>query len=286
MKRDDSSSTGEAWDSIQRLRSADPNERNQVTLALPPQSSSRANSMLRFADVRLPQARLPQARLPNARLPQSPYESAPYGPWKGDTGAGANLTATLLRFASTPMQYPFRSVVFMEGQDSVGIWLLCSGRVRLSRSSAAGKNVTLRMAHAGEPLGLSAVIAHDSLRMAAQTAEPCTLAFIDRAHLFRIMRNTEMACLVTEALSREVQATYSSTGDLLLARSARARIARVLLSVDSEDLHSHLQVSELAGCSRETVTRLLGAMQRDGLIAYEHGQMRLLDEAGIQAICE
>ena len=259
MKANDSSSTGEAWDSIQQLRSPDPNQRRQVMRVLTPQSRRRANRMLRFAP--------------------TPHERS-----KGDSGA--RLSAALLPFASAPAPYPLRSVIFMEGQDSVGIWLLCSGKARLTRSSAAGKNVTLRMAHAGELLGLSAVIAHDSFRMAAQTSEPCTLAFLDRARLFRVMSNPKVACLVAEALSREAQATYSSAGDLMLARSARTRIARVLLSVASEDLHSHLQLSELASCSRETVTRQLGTMQRDGLLAYEHGKLRLLDEAGIQAICE
>lgn len=258
MKRSDSVSTGDAWDSIRQLRSPDPNQRRQATSALTPPSRRRANGMLRF--------------------PQT------HEPTKGDTGA--QLTAALLRFASAAVEYPRRTVVFMEGQDSVGIWLLCRGKVRISRSSAAGKNVTLRMAHAGESLGLSAVLAHDSFRMAALTAEPCTLAFLDRAHLFDRMTDPEIAGLVTEALAREVQATYSSAGDLMLARSARARIARILLSVPSEDLHSHLQIAELAGCSRETVTRLLGIMQREGLIAYEDGKLRLLDEAGMQAVCE
>jgi CRP/FNR family transcriptional regulator, cyclic AMP receptor protein len=257
MKSNDSARTGETWDSIRQLRSADPNERRQATSVLTPESIRRANGVLRFSELRLPQV--------------------------GDTGA---LTAALLRFASAPASYPDRSVVFMEGQDAVGVWLLCSGRVRLCRSSAAGKNVTLRMAHAGEALGLSAVLSHDSLRMAAQTAEPCTLAFLDRAHLFRLIRNPEISSLVMEALSREVQATYSCAGDLMLARSARTRIARILLSTASEDLRSHSQISELAGCSRETVTRLLGLMQRDELIAYEDGKLRLLDEAGIQAMCE
>lgn len=257
-------STGEAWDSVQQLRSPDPNERRQATSVLTPQSSRRANRVLRFSEI---------------RSPQPLHEDERY-----DTGS--QLTAALLRFASAPASYPVRSVVFMEGQDSVGVWLLCSGRVRLCRSSAAGKNVTLRMAHAGEALGLSAVLAHDSLRMAAQTAEPCALAFLDRAHLLRLISNPEMACLVMEALSREVQATYSCAGDLMLARSARTRIARILLSTASEDLRSHSQISELAGCSRETVTRLLGRMQRERLIAYEDGKLRLLDKAGIQAMCE
>ena len=268
MKAVGTASTGEAWDSVRQLRSADPNERRQATSVLTPQSSRRANRVLRFSEI---------------RSPQPSHEK------DGEDDTGSQLTAALLRFASAPASYPVRSVVFMEGQDSVGVWLLCSGRVRLCRSSAAGKNVTLRMAHAGEALGLSAVLAHDSLRMAAQTAEPCTLAFLDRTHLFRLInnpQNPEMACLVMEALSREVQATYSCAGDLMLARSARTRIARILLSTASEDLHSHLQISELAGCSRETVTRLLGRMQREGLIAYEDGKLYLLDEAGIQAICE
>jgi len=258
MRSSDSSSTGEAWDAIQRLRSSDPTERNEATRAMGPPSRLRP-ALLRFA--------------------RTPYEA-----WRGDVDS--NLGAALLPFTRGAAQYPFRSVVFMEGQESVGVWLLCTGTVRLTRSSAAGKNVTLYIAHAGALLGLSAVIARDSLRMAAQTAQACTLAFLDREHLFRLMADPEIAHLVTEALGRELQARYSSSGDLMLARSARSRVARVLLSVAPGDLHSHLQLSELASCSRETVTRLLGDLQRDGLIAYDRGEMRLLDEAGIQALCE
>lgn len=258
MKISDSSNTGEAWDLIQRLRSSDPNERNAGVRAAGPPSRRRPTPL---------------------RFTRTPYEA-----WRGDTGS--KLSAALLPFTRGPARYPFRSVVFMEGQESVGVWLVCTGTVRLTRSSAAGKNITLHVAHAGALLGLSAVIARDSLRMAAQTAEACTLAFLDREHLFRLMTDPDMASLVTEALGQELQASYSSAGDLMLAGSARARVARVLLSVAPEDLRSHLQLSELASCSRETVTRLLGILQRDGLISYDHGDMRLLDEAGIQAICE
>lgn len=255
----DKPTNSEAWESIRGLRSKDPAARHESAEALASLTSVPVCATRRF-------------------------DHACYEPWRGYTGS--RLLAALLPFTAAPVIYESRSIIFMEGAASTGVWLLCAGTARLTRSSPTGKNVTLCIAHPGAVLGLSAIIARDLLRMAAQTAGRCGLAFIEREHLFRLMSDQHMADLVTEALGRELQATYSSIGDLMLARSARGRVARVLLSeFKGDEMCSHQHLAELASCSRETVTRLMGRMQRAGLIAYVNGCLRLLDRAGIEAIC-
>jgi CRP/FNR family cyclic AMP-dependent transcriptional regulator len=249
-----------AWDSIARLRSKNPTTRHHSAQALASLCGMRGNSVRHFGRV--------------------PYEC-----WRGAID-GNRLMEALLPCAIGRVSYPSKSIVFMEGQESLGIWLVCDGAVRLSRSSAAGKNLTLYIAHAGAALGLSSLIADDPLRMAAETVEACTLAFVEREHLFRLMKDSRTSHLITEMLAVELQASYSGIGDLMLARSAKGRLARVLLSAPSGDVHSHVQLAELASCSRETVTRLIGLLRRTGLIAYERGSLRVLDQAAVEAICE
>ena len=61
-------------------------------------------------------------------------------------------TFELLKISSA---YPKGSTLFMEGQPSNGIYMLCQGRIKLSTGSRDGKVIILRIAEAGEFLGLS-----------------------------------------------------------------------------------------------------------------------------------
>ena len=52
--------------------------------------------------------------------------------------------------------YPKGATLFVEGQPARGVFILCSGRVRLPTSSADGKTLILRISEPGEVLGLPA----------------------------------------------------------------------------------------------------------------------------------
>src|SRR5215216_266587 len=54
--------------------------------------------------------------------------------------------------------YPKGTTLFMEGQPANGVYMLCQGRVKLSTCSRDGKVIILRIAEAGEVLGLSALV--------------------------------------------------------------------------------------------------------------------------------
>jgi CRP/FNR family transcriptional regulator len=60
--------------------------------------------------------------------------------------------------ASHLSTYPGAAILFVEGQMPRGAFILCSGKVKLSTTSRDGKVLIIKMAEAGEVLGLSAVI--------------------------------------------------------------------------------------------------------------------------------
>lgn len=114
------------------------------------------------------------------------FRRMPYQCWTGDVAG--DLAAALLPFAVSA-EYRSHSILFMEGQEPGGLWLVCSGEVRLTRTSAEGRTIALHSAHPGATLGLSAVLAQDLLRMEAQVQNgaACTLAFLESKNLFRLM---------------------------------------------------------------------------------------------------
>src|SRR5215469_10106075 len=74
--------------------------------------------------------------------------------------------------------YPKGATLFVEGQSPRGVFILCSGRIKLSTSSADGRSLIVRIAEAGEVLGLPATVTGKSYELTAEVIEPTQANFI------------------------------------------------------------------------------------------------------------
>src|SRR5436853_474255 len=54
--------------------------------------------------------------------------------------------------------YPKGAILFAEGQRARGVFMICTGRVKLFTCSSEGKSLITRIARPGELLGLSSTI--------------------------------------------------------------------------------------------------------------------------------
>jgi CRP/FNR family transcriptional regulator len=68
--------------------------------------------------------------------------------------------------------YPKGAILFVEGQEPRGIFVICNGHVKLSASSAAGKSLILRIADPGEVIGLPGTISGKPYEATAEAQEP------------------------------------------------------------------------------------------------------------------
>ena len=87
----------------------------------------------------------------------------------------------------SPASYPAGALLFLEKQDSRGVFILCAGEVKLSISSSAGKTLILRIAKAGEILGLMAALSNSPYEVTAETLRPCQVAFVRRDDFVRFL---------------------------------------------------------------------------------------------------
>jgi CRP/FNR family cyclic AMP-dependent transcriptional regulator len=191
---------------------------------------------------------------------------------------------------------PAGAVLFVEGQTPRGVFILCSGKVKLSTTSKEGKVLILKQAEAGEVLGLSAAISGTNYEMTAETASPCQLNFIGRQDLMNLLQNqSEVGVHSALWLSHEFQGAYRDIHDLVLARSSSGKLARLLLSCaptgiqKSEELHlhssmTHEEMAQRIGSSRETVTRLLSDLKKKRLIRLEGATLVIRDRMALEAL--
>src|SRR5579884_2954282 len=73
--------------------------------------------------------------------------------------------------------FPEGTVIFLEGQAPRGIFMLCQGQAKLSTTARDGKTFILRIAKAGEVLGLHASVTGKPYELTAKTMQPCQVNF-------------------------------------------------------------------------------------------------------------
>lgn len=203
----------------------------------------------------------------------------------------------LLSAASHLSTYPGNAVLFVEGQMPRGAFVLCSGKAKLSTTSREGKVLILKIAEAGEVLGLSAVISGEPFELTAETAGPCQVNFVERDALMRLMeKNGEFGLHASQALSREFQSAYRDIHDLVLARSSAGKLARLLLSwtpireqfepseIRVRSSLTHEEMAQMIGSSRETVTRLLSELKKKEFIRLDGTTLIIRNRTALEAL--
>ena len=188
-------------------------------------------------------------------------------------------------------------VLFAEGELARGVYILRTGRASLSVSSSEGRVVILRMAQAGDALGLNAVLRNGTYETTVKALQPCRTDFISRAHLLELMGKSQRgANAVLQILSHELTELTDRARLLLLPPTARGRLARLLLQAASEAEGNGTSVSRIARVftqeelaqmicsSRETVTRLLATLTRQQVIRLTPDSILIRDRAALEKV--
>lgn len=201
-----------------------------------------------------------------------------------------------LKSIKTSYFYPRGSTILMEGQPARGVFLLCTGRVKLSTCSEDGKSIILRVSEAGEALGLSAVFASAAYEKTAQAIVDSTVSFIPKEDFLRFVRTHHEAALAAlKQLSSNYHQAHMQVCSLGLSSSAADKLARLLLQwcessgsnggpVRIRWSYTHSDIAEMIGSSRETVTRLLGSFRDRGLIRFSRSELFVPDKKRLKTV--
>jgi CRP/FNR family transcriptional regulator, cyclic AMP receptor protein len=198
---------------------------------------------------------------------------------------------------SSSATYPKGAILFVEGQEPRGVFVICNGRIKLSASAADGKSLILRIADPGEVVGLPGTISGKPYEVTAEALEPIQANFIPRAVFLKFLReHGEVALRVAEILSDIYHATYREVRYLGLSGSAGEKLARFLLDLAAERRKTsdgadadrveltltHEEIAQIIGSSRETVTRLFADFKRKHLIEVDGSTLVITNKVGLE----
>lgn len=192
--------------------------------------------------------------------------------------------------------YPQGTVLFVEGQSPQGIFILCSGRAKLSINSNKGKSL-MRVTELGELLGLNAIVSGRPYEVSAEMLNDGKVNYVQRdAFLAFLREHGEASLRVAELLSRNYYIVCDQIRSLALSDSVAEKLAKLLLgwceTEGKETEHgiqvkislTHGEIAQMIGTSRETVTRVLGNFRSKRVIGLNGSSLYIQNKAALERI--
>ena len=194
--------------------------------------------------------------------------------------------------------YPKKAMLFIEGQQPRGVFVLCVGKAKLSTSSREGKTIITKLSEAGDVLGLSSVISNRPYEVTAEMMEPGQANFIARESLLQFLKeHGEVALRVAEELSRNYYTAYEEIRTLGLATSPSEKFAKLLLSWTPKSPNhdngtqmkltlTHEEIAEIIGTTRETVSRLFSEFKKKQLLQLKGSTLVIRNRSALEKIVQ
>lgn len=188
------------------------------------------------------------------------------------------------------------TVLFSEGQPARGLYVLRAGRAKVSTSSSKGKVVILRIAQAGDMLGLNSVLKGSTYDATVELLERGQTDYIARTDLMDLLDRSERARTgLAEALSKELTEVVAHARSLLLPQSTSERLAAFLLKwSDERDEQpegikvnhglTQEEIGQMICTSRETVTRLLADLKRQRVLSFARNAIFVNDVRALEVL--
>ena len=116
---------------------------------------------------------------------------------------------------ATLQRYPAKAVLFREGRPAIGVFVVRSGRVKLSLHCSHGKSLVVQFAGPGEPLGLGATISARPYEVTAEAAGLCEVAFLPRRPFLRLLADHPKVSMdLVKLLCQDVDGAYERVRSL------------------------------------------------------------------------
>jgi len=193
--------------------------------------------------------------------------------------------------------YPKGAMLFIEGQQPRGVFVLCMGKVKLSTSSRDGKTIITKISEPGDILGLNAVVSNRPYEVTAEMMEPGQANFIPRDPFLQFMKDTEVARRVAEQLSRNYFTAYEEVRTLGLTASPSEKFAKLLLAWSTKTSQNdgsaqvkltltHEEIAEAIGTTRETVSRLFSEFKKKQLVQLKGATLFIRSRPTLEKIVQ
>ncbi|MDQ0287597.1 CRP/FNR family transcriptional regulator [Desulfofundulus luciae] len=184
--------------------------------------------------------------------------------------------------------YRKNEFIFREGEPADTIYLIKYGRVKLFKVSGEGKEIILDILKEDDMFGENTFFEDTLHTMSAQAMEDTFVCSCSREDFAVLLKNPQISLKIIQLLGKKLNDFTDQVANMAF-RDVRGRIAAALLSLADEygvpspegitiDIElTHQDIGNLVNASRVMVTKILGLLKQEGIIAARGQRICLLD---------
>jgi CRP/FNR family transcriptional regulator/CRP/FNR family cyclic AMP-dependent transcriptional regulator len=182
---------------------------------------------------------------------------------------------------STRRRYPKDTVVFFENEEGDSLFMIMDGRIKVTILGDDGREIILTMLGAGDLFGEMALLDNEPRSATAIAVEESELLLLHRNDFQTvIVENPAISAALIKVLSARLRRANHQISTLALL-DVYGRVARVIMDMAREEGRrlkdgriafrraTHQEIANRIGTTRETVTRMLKDLERQGLVKIE-----------------
>jgi CRP/FNR family transcriptional regulator len=180
-----------------------------------------------------------------------------------------------------------------------GLFFIEEGRVRVYATTPSGKETTLELLGSGTVLWARRFEALQAHAVRVRAAEPSVVAFMDREDLDRfILAKPEVGLRMMDLLAERLGSTSERMAEVANKEVTSRLASQILRLLESEGVvdpgggyrlpsaYTHEELGAMVGAGRVTVTRALGALQKEGMVELVSRRIHVRDPEKLQRIAE
>src|SRR5882672_10464851 len=172
-----------------------------------------------------------------------------------------------------------RQVIYLPGDPGQAVFFVNGGRVKISKVTRDGKELTLAYRGPGEIFGELVMIDGGPREEMAEAMENALITEIDRAEFEKIVQKEGVIGFrLTKIVAQRRRDVENKIEQLIFKDVDDSRGTLVSLKI------THQEMANLIGSTRETVSLTLSQFKRKGLIQTEGRKVILADPEGLRAL--
>jgi CRP/FNR family transcriptional regulator len=194
---------------------------------------------------------------------------------------------------AVPRTYESGQVVFREGDTGDTCFVVRSGAVKITREHA-GRTIALAELRGGDMFGELAMFGGETRSATATALEHTSAVALLAGDIRRLLTgNADMAVKMLESMADRVRATNERLANQSF-QTVAGRVAGVLIQlVDARQSEgagatdvlvetTQADIAQLAGASRESASRFLATLERQGLVTTQRGKVIVHDPGSLR----
>lgn len=180
-------------------------------------------------------------------------------------------------------------IVFIEGEKGEAVYLLRSGRIKITTQADDGREQILHFVHPGEVFGEVVLYDGGTYPATAETIEDSRIGMIRNSDMDRLtLSNPEIALAMLRILSKRLRNAQRQINELALYDTSRRMVSMLMFLAAEQGIHSNRgtiidmtltnqDLASMIGTSRETANRILSELRKQNVIILENKQIVIAD---------